>query len=210
MIAGGEKSKDAKHRLQLRVPQRSIIAIMSWISKYFYSESIFPYASKAFDFITGTMVYAGGYVFTYLERAYIRDFDKKHRQQCLSSSPINKDEDEKVDWENPTVVGRNRQPAHTVLRAFRSVDLAKSYWADMTADDEFYCRKILLTGPPGVPDPDKIWRFKLVGNPTLAPAEWFLPEFDLWDHSWSNISLPGHWQCQGYDIPIYTNTVYPV
>jgi hypothetical protein len=33
------------------------------------------------------------------------------------------------------------------------------------------------------------------------------PEFD--DGKWGQIAVPSSWECEGYGIPIYTNTTYP-
>lgn len=180
---------------------------MSWLSKLFYSQSIFPFAARAVEFIAGTAVYAGSYLFGYLEAKYIKDFDSKHRQTVVPAGS-NAEGSCAPDWENPEVVGRNRQKAHTVLRSFRSIEAARSYWTRGGADEERYCNKFLLTGTTGNPSTDKEWKFLLVGCPAAAPSGW-------WEHGessegWAGVALPAHWQCQGFDVPIYTNTVYPV
>lgn len=183
---------------------------MSWFSKYFYSQALFPYASKAMEFVAGSAVYAGSYIFSYLELMYIRDFDTKHRQ--IKATDVRTDEKSTVSekWENPEIVGENRRSAHTVLHSFRSADKALKYWSDEQVDEQVYCNKMLLTGYPGLPNPDKLWQFLLVGSPVDAPHGWELRGFDTSTGHWSDVSLPAHWQCQGFDIPIYTNTVYPV
>ena len=33
------------------------------------------------------------------------------------------------------------------------------------------------------------------------------PGFD--DSAWGTIPVPSSWECEGYGIPIYTNTTYP-
>lgn len=48
------------------------------------------------------------------------------------------------------------------------------------------------------------WDFNYVGSPLLAP----IPTDKDVDFS-GKISVPGHWQLQGYGKPHYTNTVYP-
>ncbi|CAM9104921.1 unnamed protein product, partial [Ectocarpus fasciculatus] len=140
------------------------------------------------------------------EAKYIKDFDSKHRQTVVPAGS-NAEGSCAPDWENPEVVGRNRQKAHTVLRSFRSIEAARSYWTSGGADEERYCNKFLLTGTTGNPSTDKEWKFLLVGCPAAAPSGW-------WEHGessegWAGVALPAHWQCQGFDVPIYTNTVYP-
>lgn len=185
---------------------------MSWISKYFYSQGVFPYAARALEYITGTVVYAGTFLFYYLEKAYIRDFDSKHRQHRLEASLNNTDSEESriCDWENPEVVGRNKTHAHTVLRSFTSVEAALNFWVSSVPNEEVACNKLFLTGAAGEPDALKVWMFHLVGSVELAPSDWQHFRYAPRPGLWKPIALPGHWQCQGFDIPIYTNTVYPV
>ena len=181
---------------------------MSWISKLLYSQSIFPYVVRAVEFIAGTATYAGSYLFGYLEARYIKDFDSKHRQAKPVTAETPREDGGVPDWENPEIVGRNRRNAHTVLRSFRSAEAAFSYWASGGADEEKYCKKFLLTGAAGSPPTEKEWKFLLVGCPAAAPGGWW--EQVRADEGWVDVALPAHWQCQGFDIPIYTNTVYPV
>ena len=48
-----------------------------------------------------------------------------------------------------------------------------------------------------------------MGQPSETPQDFPSPSFNDKDNGWSSISLPGHWQLHGHDIPIYTNTSYP-
>eukprot|EP01035_Chromulina_nebulosa_P018616 gene18616-24347_t len=45
-----------------------------------------------------------------------------------------------------------------------------------------------------------------MGNPENKPLDFLDSKTN---DSWKNISVPSHWQLQGYDIPIYTNSTYP-
>jgi beta-galactosidase len=47
----------------------------------------------------------------------------------------------------------------------------------------------------------------LVTKPSLRPQNIYAANFD--DSSWDTISVPGNWQTQGFDYPIYTNVTYP-
>ena len=64
-----------------------------------------------------------------------------------------------------------------------------------------------LTGLAGLPDDSYTWKFVLRSEPTDLPLNWEQAGYE--DKQWHDIQLPGHWQMQGYDIPIYTNTSYP-
>ena len=96
------------------------------------------------------------------------------------------------DWENPQVVGRNKEPGHITLVPY--ADEATALTGDREASPYFK----LLNGE---------WRFKYVPNPASAPSEFHEPGFDA--SGWDSITVPGNWQLQGYDKPIYTNVQYP-
>jgi hypothetical protein len=190
------------------------------MASYFYSQNVFPYAARALDYITGSTLYAGSFAFALLEKLYMKNFDTKHRQRKLSPSLSAEQQQAGPelgnDWEDPEIVGKNRMHAHTVLRSFRSAEHALLYWADasMAPREREHCHKMLLTGAAGTPEQDtaRSWEFSLVGSPELAPANWHHPEYSTGEDpsSWAAVSLPAHWQCQGFDTPLYTNTVYPV
>ena len=100
---------------------------------------------------------------------------------------------EKVnDWENPQVVGRNKQPGHATLIPY--ADEASALAGERSASP--YCLPL-----------DGKWRFHLAGEPCAAPEGFERPGFD--DAGWDEIDVPGCWQMQGYDKPIYTNVKYP-
>lgn len=97
------------------------------------------------------------------------------------------------DWENPTVTGRNKLPAHVPLAAYTSAGQAKTGGRLLSP----YYR--LLNGA---------WKFHLASNPEQAPDRFFREDFDA--SGWAEISVPGNWQLQGFDDkPIYTNVAYP-
>lgn len=183
---------------------------MSLFSQYFYSQTLFPYAVKAMEFLTGSALYAGSRLFSYLEIYYISNFDGTHRQ--IKAGCINELEGRATPdkWEDPEIVGENRCNAHTVLRSFRSIENALAFWSNGDVDEQQFCHKLLLTGRPGLPDATKVWQFLLVGCPSDAPNGWQLHGLDVSKDNWATVALPAHWQCLGFDTPIYTNTVYPV
>jgi beta-galactosidase len=51
------------------------------------------------------------------------------------------------------------------------------------------------------------WKFSIADNPAKKNITFFNDAADV--SSWSNIKVPGDWQTQGFDYPIYTNYTYP-
>eukprot|EP01041_Mallomonas_annulata_P010826 gene10826-22579_t len=130
-------------------------------------------------------------------------------RQNQKQQPMSTENNEHSYWENPKVIGKNRRPPHTLLRAFKNYSTAmlnfKKYMylqSKPDSDSVFF-----LTGASGDSSNSPSWKFTLIGSPIDSPKSWQKKQFD--DSSWNNVKLPAHWQLQGYDIPIYTNTSYP-
>jgi beta-galactosidase len=99
----------------------------------------------------------------------------------------------KNDWENPIVVGRNKQPGHVPLGAYPDVETALT------------CER---TASPYVQSLSGKWMFYLAPSPGRVPDGFFRDDFDV--TGWDEITVPGNWQLQGFaDKPIYTNVHYP-
>jgi len=96
------------------------------------------------------------------------------------------------DWQNPLVVARNKQPGHVTLVPFPDEATAR---AGDRAASPYFC---LLNGR---------WKFHLADRPEAAPDGFEQPGFDA--AAWGGIDVPGCWQMQGHDKPIYTNVKYP-
>jgi hypothetical protein len=96
------------------------------------------------------------------------------------------------DWENPLMLGRNKEPGHVPLLPFADVPSALAGRPEASP----YLR--LLNGS---------WRFRFLPCPAAAPTGFYTPDFD--DRAWEPIAVPGNWQLQGYDRPIYLNVRYP-
>ncbi len=88
------------------------------------------------------------------------------------------------DWENPEVTGINKLPYHSTLTL-------------PTRRGE--CKEITSL--------DGKWRFMWSPDPQSRPADFWQPDYDT--SAWELIEVPGNWQTQGYDLPIYTNWTYP-
>ncbi len=96
------------------------------------------------------------------------------------------------DWQNPELTGRNRERGHAVTVSYP--DEASALAGGREASPTF----MSLNGT---------WHFLLAPSPTAAPAGFQGPDFD--DTGWVPIAVPGNWQLQGYDRPIYCNVQYP-
>lgn len=66
---------------------------------------------------------------------------------------------------------------------------------------------LMLTGHCGEAEDSHPWDFLLMGSPQSCP-----PDFHAVGAVWADAQpmlLPCHWQLQGFDVPMYTNTGYP-
>jgi beta-galactosidase len=96
------------------------------------------------------------------------------------------------DWENPSVVGRNKEPPHVTFIPYPDV---RSAVASDRIDSPFYES---LNGK---------WKFHWSRAPAERPARFYRPGYDVGD--WDEIDVPGNWEVLGYGIPLYTDVAYP-
>jgi len=179
------------------------------------------------------ILFPGGVIFSTAQTLYYYTFEWSMRQRIEESPSKPKHNDNDVAaWENPMVIGRNRRVMYSNVAHFKSRSLLFQHCREYSfpthftsiidanpARQKFSPSTILLTGDPGLPDDTNHWMFLLVGDPSSAPFGWeqidYRPDDD--DHlqhgssqyHWTEVQLPHHWQLQGFDIPIYTNTSYP-
>ena len=97
-----------------------------------------------------------------------------------------------LDWENPAVVGINKEAPRAEMASFDSVKAAGAVGREASPFAK------LLNGN---------WKFHWVGKPDDRPKNFFQTDFD--DRSWATIAVPSCWELKGYGIPIYTNITYP-
>jgi len=97
-----------------------------------------------------------------------------------------------TDWENPEIIGRNKEPAHCTLIPFDSAEAALS---SEKAESPYYK---LLNG---------VWKFKWVRKPSDRPLEFFKDSYDV--SGWADISVPGNWELQGYGVAMYFDEKFP-
>ncbi|NLX37823.1 MAG: DUF4981 domain-containing protein [Chloroflexi bacterium] len=96
------------------------------------------------------------------------------------------------DWENPQVVGRNKEPGHATLLPF--ADVASAISGDWTRS-------------PWYRSLDGEWAFHWAPNPAEAPSAFASAADDV--SAWGRIPVPSNWQMHGYGAPVYVNVQYP-
>ncbi|MCA1614301.1 MAG: DUF4981 domain-containing protein [Acidobacteria bacterium] len=105
------------------------------------------------------------------------------------------------EWEDPRVFGVGREPAHSTFVPY---------------PDEAAARQGALAFAPGAaraPSSPYVrslngrWKFHWVKEPSLRPADFYKPEYDV--SAWKEIRVPSNWEMEGYGTPIFLNIVYP-
>lgn len=94
------------------------------------------------------------------------------------------------EWENPFVNSVGEMP----VRAY-----FVSYDSERSALEK--------TKTPRHESLDGVWKFNYVKTPDARPVDFYKVGYDV--SSWNNIDVPGSWELQGYDAPVYTDTHYP-
>lgn len=97
------------------------------------------------------------------------------------------------DWNNnPERFQLNRMGAHADIFPYANTEQVE---ADLKEASPFF---VSLNGA---------WKFSFAENPDQRIKEFYRDDYDV--ASWSEITVPSHWQLQGYDYPQYTNIRYP-
>ncbi|WP_211750066.1 glycoside hydrolase family 2 TIM barrel-domain containing protein [Paenibacillus sp. Marseille-Q4541] len=97
------------------------------------------------------------------------------------------------EWNNnPEIYQLNRLKAHTAFTPFHSLEDA------LSGDPVLSTARLSLNGQ---------WKFSFAENPEKRISHFY--ELDYDDSEWQEITVPAHWQLQGYDYPQYTNVRYP-
>lgn len=107
-----------------------------------------------------------------------------------------------VPWQNPQVNEINREPAHAHFVPYINEATALSQQS-LPASQRFEInkkgeRRISLNGT---------WKFCYSRNNGASPADFYKPGYDT--KKWEDIKVPGSWELQGFDVPIYTDVDYP-
>jgi beta-galactosidase len=104
------------------------------------------------------------------------------------------------DWQNPLVIGINKEPAH--LSFIHYPDLQSAL-----ADSGLPERSLGEVHTPYYKSLDGQWKFKWSKNPAERPMDFFKVDFDISD--WADIKVPASWQTEGFGTAIYLNQKYP-
>lgn len=97
------------------------------------------------------------------------------------------------EWNNnPEIVHLNRKDAHAACISYDSIEDAL---------------KMDVESSPFYKSLNGMWKFSYANKPTERIADFYQSDYDC--SSWKEITVPSHWQLQGYDYPQYTNVVYP-
>ncbi len=95
-------------------------------------------------------------------------------------------------WENPAVIGENKEPPHATLIPYSEFNNAIKAIRNKS---RFYQS---LNGK---------WNFRWSAKPSERPVDFYKPAYNVSD--WDEVDVPGNWQMQGYGQPIYLNISYP-
>jgi len=96
------------------------------------------------------------------------------------------------DWENPSVIGVNKEPGHCTLIPYADTRSA----LDTNREASPFYKSL-----------DGKWKFNWAPKPADRPTDFYKPEFDV--SRWKEIPVPANWQMHGYGRPIYLNIRHP-
>ena len=121
---------------------------------------------------------------------------------CLALAAMHVWADGSKPWQDATINQINREPMYAHFTPYTS---EKAAIGQLVLDDvaRFEVnpaieRRISLDG---------VWKFLYSTNNSLCPADFHKPGYST--RKWSNIEVPGSWELQGFDAPIYTDVAYP-
>lgn len=98
-------------------------------------------------------------------------------------------------WEDPRVVGVNREAAHATFVAYPDERGARS----AIAKDE--------KASPFVRSLNGAWKFSWAKTPAERPADFYKSDYDV--SRWKEIRVPSNWEIEGHGTPIFSNITYP-
>lgn len=99
------------------------------------------------------------------------------------------------DWENPQVIGINKEPAHAVFVPYEDVETAIAD-SNHTFNSRYHQSL------------DGMWKFNWSESPGKRPENFYQQDYDV--SGWNEITVPSPWQMQGFGQPIYLNAIYPI
>ena len=110
----------------------------------------------------------------------------------VAADPSLQAADPSPEWNDISVFAIGTEKPHATMMVYPSAELARTN--DPSRSPWFQS----LNGE---------WRFHWSPRPADRPQDFFTPAFS--DAAWKTIPVPSNWQMHGYDLPIYTNIIYP-
>ena len=99
---------------------------------------------------------------------------------------------QRPEWDNPAIIHVGTERPHATMMVYPTVEMARA--GGRAASPWFHSL-------------DGDWKFHGSLRPAERPIEFYRPDFS--DASWGTMPVPASWQMHGFDIPIYTNIIYP-
>ncbi len=99
---------------------------------------------------------------------------------------------DKPEWDNPAILHLGTEKPHATMMVYPSAALAKT--GDRAQSPWFHS----LNGT---------WKFHGSLRPSERPLDFYRTDFS--DAQWRTMPVPASWQMHGFDVPIYTNIIYP-
>lgn len=120
----------------------------------------------------------------------------------LAHLTVSAGEHDNMPWQNPQINAIHREPMYAHFIPFKTEAEAIQQHSlpppACFAVNEKTERRITLNGT---------WKFLFSKNPESCPKEFQKPEYRT--RNWTPIQVPGSWELQGFDAPIYTDVSYP-
>jgi len=99
---------------------------------------------------------------------------------------------QRPEWDDPSVVQVGAEKPHATMMSYPSRELARL--GDRTRSPWY----LPLGGE---------WKFQGSLRPADRPLGFYRRDYD--DSAWRTLPVPSVWQLHGFDLPIYTNILYP-
>lgn len=99
---------------------------------------------------------------------------------------------QKPEWDNPAIVHVGTERPHATMMVYPTVEMARA--ANPAAS-------------PWRQSLNGVWKFHGSERPSQRPLDFYRADYS--DATWRDMPVPSAWQMHGFDIPIYTNIIYP-
>ncbi len=133
----------------------------------------------------------------------ITDINDKDEESWFAIEETQKPKIQAPQWEDETFFSQNTLPTVAVYMPYPNE-------RTMLADSSYYSKPWCEPKNPNYQSLDGMWKFNFVTTPSDRPDGLSLSGKSVTAFgSWDDIKVPGCWEMQGYDRPIYCNVEYP-